>query len=488
MTPLAFMALFAEFRAPSWDAWRRILALITVTIRALYVAAGRGSGKSRMVALLAVCYAAREYQRAPGERIFVGVFAPDRRQAATTFAYILGLLKSVPSLAALIERETAERVDLVNGVSIEVLTASKAAPRSRSYALAIIEEAAFLESDEDSANPDVELLRALRPALARVPGSLLVVVSSPYAKSGILYAAAQRAEAGTAPARELFVSGETLELNPTFDAQAVEDAYSEDPVGAASEYGANFRNDVESYLSLDAVRAVTVAGRLELPPLKGIAYQGFIDFAGGSGKDSAALAITHGEQRGELRSAVLDLVREVRPPFSPERTAADFARTLKEYGVTKARADRYAADFATEAMRRYGITLEPAEQTKSELYGELLPLVNSRRAELLDVPRLASQLSALERRTARGGKDSIDHPRGRHDDVANACAGALVLAGRTARRVPATWGTGRLRERYRRQRAAARFFGGIAAANRLHAETVANRDAAIAASLRRNGY
>jgi len=47
---------------------------------------------------------------------------------------------------------------------------------------------------------------------------------------------------------------------------------------------------------------------------------------------------------------------------------------------------------------------------------------------LLDVPRLASQLCGLERRTARGGKDSIDHGPGAHDDLANAAAGALLLA------------------------------------------------------------
>ena len=34
----------------------------------------------------------------------------------------------------------------------------------------------------------------------------------------------------------------------------------------------------------------------------------------------------------------------------------------------------------------------------------------------------------LERRTARGGRDSIDHGPGAHDDIANAVAGALVLA------------------------------------------------------------
>ena len=49
--------------------------------------------------------------------------------------------------------------------------------------------------------------------------------------------------------------------------------------------------------------------------------------------------------------------------------------------------------------------------------------------ELLDTPRLHAQLLGLERRTACGGRDSIDHAPGAHDDVANAVAGAL--AGRT---------------------------------------------------------
>jgi hypothetical protein len=57
----------------------------------------------------------------------------------------------------------------------------------------------------------------------------------------------------------------------------------------------------------------------------------------------------------------------------------------------------------------------------------VLPLINSRRLDLLDDPRLLAEGAALERRTARCGRDSIDHAGG-HDDLANAACGALVLA------------------------------------------------------------
>jgi hypothetical protein len=65
---------------------------------------------------------------------------------------------------------------------------------------------------------------------------------------------------------------------------------------------------------------------------------------------------------------------------------------------------------------------------KSDIYLTALPLLNSRRVELLDNPRLVNQLCALERRTARGGKDSVDHSPGAHDDIVNAALGALTIA------------------------------------------------------------
>jgi hypothetical protein len=66
--------------------------------------------------------------------------------------------------------------------------------------------------------------------------------------------------------------------------------------------------------------------------------------------------------------------------------------------------------------------------TKSELYLAFLPLVNSRAVALIEHPRLEHQLINLERKVTRGGRDTIDHARGSHDDIANAVAGACVLA------------------------------------------------------------
>jgi len=191
-TPQQFRLLWPEFDADSWAPWASIEdavfgvepedtelvhqvtgreTLPVEQVSEFWAIVGRGGGKSRFCARLAVYFACgRSYKRVPGERIFVAIFAPDRKQAAVTFRYVLGLLQAHSALERMIIRDLRESIELDNGVTIEVITASKAAPRGRSYALAIVEEAAFLPSD-DATDPDKELLRALRPALARVPGS-----------------------------------------------------------------------------------------------------------------------------------------------------------------------------------------------------------------------------------------------------------------------------------------------------------------------------
>src|SRR5262245_56529755 len=74
------------------------------------------------------------------------------------------------------------------------------------------------------------------------------------------------------------------------------------------------------------------------------------------------------------------------------------------------------------------VNYEPAEKSKSKIHVDLLPLINNGAVDLLDHERLVMQLTSLERRTSRGGRDSIDHVPGAHDDIDNAVDGALVAA------------------------------------------------------------
>jgi hypothetical protein len=417
-----FMNLFEEFRVPSWDTWRGILARLRVGVRAFFVIAGRGSGKSYISGMLGAFFATREYRRVPGEHIFIAIAAPDRKQAGVTFEYVRGLLKSVHELEEMIVSETANSVELLTGCVLEVITASTAAPRGRSYACVIIEESAFLPT-EDSVNPDFELLRAFRPGLARVPGSLLVVVSSPYARRGILWDAHEK-HAGKPDTDVVYVQEPTLTLNPAFDAAEVARAYEDDPVAAAAEYGAQFRSDVEALLTVKVLDAAIVKERFALPPDPSAANKGYVDSGGGSGKDRWAAAVA--KRDGNLNVLVELFVRD--PPYSPQDVAKECAAFFRRHGIASVEGDHYSASWVVDAMRVEGIEYLHSRLTSSEIFAEFVPLANSGSLKLLDHPRLRSELVGLERRTGRTGRDSISHRPGGHDDVALAAAGALVLA------------------------------------------------------------
>jgi hypothetical protein len=160
--------------------------------------------------------------------------------------------------------------------------------------------------------------------------------------------------------------------------------------------------------------------------MSSVRYYGFVDPSGGSA-DSMTLAVGHKE--GDV--VILDALRERKPVFSPEGVVSEFAELLKSYRVTSITGDRYAGEWPKERFRDHGMSYEPAQKPKSDLYRDLLPAINSRKIDLLDHPRLLTQLVGLERRTARGGRDSIDHAPGAHDDLANAVAG---LCGCTRRK------------------------------------------------------
>ena len=144
----------------------------------------------------------------------------------------------------------------------------------------------------------------------------------------------------------------------------------------------------------------------------------------------------------------IDVVRERRPPFSPGDVVREFSAILDSYRISNATGDRYAGEWPRERFREHGIAYEPAAKPKSDLYRELLPAINSRRVDLLDDARLFAQIVGLERRTARGGRDSIDHAPGAHDDVANAAAGVIAaLASRNYMYESMEWVSGPERRR-----------------------------------------
>jgi len=281
----------------------------------------------------------------------------------------------------------------------------------------VIDEIAYLSIE--GYKPDVEVIRALRSRLMSTGGPL-IAISSPYSRRGHLYEMYKRHYSND-DSNILVWQADSRTMNPTLSEEKIKQAYDEDAAGASADYGAQFRADIEDFISADVLEGATIPGRHELAPVHGVSYTAFTDPSGGS-KDAFSVGISHIEKN--IR--VLDCLRYRTPPFSPEAVCAEFAKVIKSYGLSSVTGDRYAGEWPREQFNKYGVHYKTADKPKSAIYGELLPLINSGKVELLDNDLLSRQLLNLERRTSRAGKDSIDHPPGAHDDVANSAAGALV--------------------------------------------------------------
>jgi hypothetical protein len=390
--------------------------------RELWANVGRRAGKSFMAAVIAVYLAIffdYRKQLSIGERGVIQIIAADKAQAGVIFNYIRGILRETPFFKQFIEREYTDKLDLTNGLSIEVMACSFRSIRGRSLVCAIFDEISFWKVE--GANPDREILAAVRPGMATIPNSKLIVISSPYAKFGVLYEH-YRDYYGTDDKDILVWAAPTTTMNPTIDQGFIDKESKKDPTAAASEWYGEFRQDIESYVSREALEGVIAPGVYEIPYSTNYVYQGFADPSGGA-RDSYTLGIGHVEDG----TKILDCLRSRKPPFDPAQVTAEYARVLKTYHVSTVRGDRYSAEWVVRAFEKNGIHYITSDKSKSELYSELLPLINSGQCQLLDDKKMFRQLLGLERRTSRSGKDSIDHgPRG-FDDSANAAAGCLAF-------------------------------------------------------------
>ncbi len=434
-----------QFGSESWAAWRALLAGFygleldeaerklfeavtglseapSAALDELWMVIGRRGGKSQSAALLAIFEAAfKDYtsRLSAGEVATVMVLAADRKQARTVMRYIAGLMHSNPMLARMITREDRESIELSNRTVIEVGTASFRAVRGYTVACVIADELAYWRSDE-SANPDHEILNALRPAMATLNGKL-IALSSPYSKRGQLWEVYSRHYGKPGPI--LVAQAESRTMNPSLPERIVTQAMDRDPSAARAEYFAEFRADLEQFIERAVVERAMRPGPLELPYRSEHKYFGFVDPAGG-GADGFCIAIGHREKD----QTIVDVLRERKGP--PGAIVTEYAGLLKMYNVREVTGDRYGGEWPAQEFQRHGIRYEPAGKSKSGLYADALAALNSERVELPPDERMLNQLVSLERRTSRAGRDSIDHPPGGHDDRANVIAGLAAQAAR----------------------------------------------------------
>jgi hypothetical protein len=442
------------FSGPSWNMWRVVLKAafaIPMTpserdlfksmaerdppkkrVRELWCIVGRRGGKDSVASAIAAYFAGFIDWRKlgllrPGEAATCLCLATDKLRAQIVERYTRAFFQKIELLKPLIVRDAADGLVLTTGAELQILASNFRGVRGRSIALAILDECAFW-MDERTSNPDVEVYQALAPSLATLSGSMIVGISTPYRRSGLLWSK-HKDFYGVDDDDVLVVRGDSLTFNPTLDPKIVSDAMRRDPAAGRAEWGAQWRDDISAFLSRLLVEGAVDWGVFARPPQADQTYFAFTDAASGvEGGDSFTAAVSYRDADGR---AILACLIEIFPPFDPAVATKEICATLKAYGVVKVVGDRYSANWVASEYSRNGVSYEASEQDRSAIYANFLPLLTSGRARLLESQRLVGQLCNLERKTTPGGKDQISHPQGagQHDDLSNSAAGACVLAG-----------------------------------------------------------
>jgi hypothetical protein len=358
---------------------------------------------------------------APGEVGTVACVSPTREQAKIVQRYALGYLEASPLLRDEIAEVTATEIRLHSGNVIVTLTSDYRTLRGRSLLLACVDEASFLR-DETSATPDVEVVRALLPGLTTTNG-LLCVMSSPYAQRGLLFQR-HRDFYGRNDDNVLVVAGPSTAFNPTLDQAAIDAAIAADPEAAAAEWLGRWRSDLATFLSDDLIDAAVDHNRpLELAPQADIVYRAFIDMSSGVG-DASTIAIAHRDLGDRV---VVDVIRGVPAPHDPASVAREFVALAKEYRCRVITADQYAKGWVRGTIEACGAEYKQSKLPRSELYLEGLVLFARGQVRMPSHDVTLREMRLLQRRTAKSGRDSVDHIVGGHDDHANSVFGVLYL-------------------------------------------------------------
>ena len=179
-----------------------------------------------------------------GEKATVMVVAQDRKQARVIMRFVTGLLNGSPLLKPLITSQTRDSISLSTQVVIEIHTASMKSTRGYAICAALLDELAFFPTD-DSAEPDQEVLAALRPGMAMIPDAMLLCASSPHARRGALWDAYRR-HYGKEGDPILVWKATTRQMNPLVRQSWVDAEIERDPAKNTSEYLAEFRRDLGS--------------------------------------------------------------------------------------------------------------------------------------------------------------------------------------------------------------------------------------------------
>lgn len=413
---------------------------------------GRRGGKTTLSAMLAIyCAISTNWKpylkKTPTAHVLI--LSHSRDFSDEVLDLIRTLIEDSPILSRLINKRmknTASAMNLampfvVEGkiqrsrVTIKVGAASKKTTRGTAACAVLCDEIAYWNLDENLKETDAEILKAVRPNMKQFGRlAMMIKLSSPGIKQGVLYGEYQKWKEGTLPKNYVIFKAPSWVWNTILPKQEFIDEWILDQDGFDTEYRANFVDSLSNFILPEFVDMAVMPGIKYCAP-EGIdqrdkmVYKAAIDAAFKNDHFTFSVVGYNGHRIKQYISKGWKGTRT--EPVKASEVAKYVRQVCKEFDIPIVAADQFAFNPLREIFETYGVTLE--EYTfnptfKKKIYFNLKKLVHGQQIDLLDNPIQTKEIKELVVDQTNAGNFKIGHPSGGSDDYSdsNAIASFLV--------------------------------------------------------------
>lgn len=427
----------------------------SVKVNKINLICGRRSGKTLLSAIIAIyCAISNNWkpflQKTPFATVLI--MSHSREFSDEVLEVIKGLIESSPILSRVINpdaKQTASAMNLkvpwvVNGiieyskVQIKVGAASSKTTRGIAACAILCDEIAYWNLDENMKETDVKIMKAVRPAMKQFGKlAMLIKLSSPGIKQGVLYNEYQMDRAGTIPSSYAVFKAPSWMMNTILPKEEFIEEWEYDQDGFDTEYRSNFADSLSNFMSPELVDLAQQNGIKFVPPLATHEAKYFAAIDAAFKADRFTFTLVSVRENRITQHVIMGWEGTRKDPVKAHTVAQYIKNILKNFPVDHVAADQFAFQPLKEIFDQYGVELKEYTFTptfKKKIYFNLKKLVHSQQIDLLDHEDQVKEMKALIVEQSTTGTIRIGHPPGGHDDYADAIAVACLLAteGQTA--------------------------------------------------------
>lgn len=446
----------------SWDA---LTQLEGHDFSEVWLGPGRRSWKTALICALPAVFEAvfggHEADLMPGERAMIPIISKDIAGAKLATRFCCTYLDC---LGIKYERGTMGNVSLIKipggQVDIACLANRSDAPRGYAMPCVVLDEIAHWSNE--GANPDTEILAAIRPAMAQFKRRKLIAASSPLARCGVHYETIEQ-HFGQSTGSTLALRGATWIWNPRISKEKTHEL-EPDPRVHLREYAAIPQGSVSAALDPDQVaacfRPVPEGTRFGVPvlildpsSLRGDSFTACVARWLHPGPPMPKFHVTDRGAHIVMRDESGEIIREPGLPaptllFSAirgwdgrqaatttmEAIVGDLARQCKAAGIRLVYSDQREDAALGGLFRHAGIygfrSIAWSSTNKVEAIAQLRRQLSEGTIIISEHEQMRQQLLGLEERLLPGGSYGYGARRGAHDDYAALIITAMLAEGR----------------------------------------------------------